>query len=288
MIDLDTISREIKEDIDSAIVEKAKASQRESRRLPASMIGHECKAHLWFMFRWAKLGNNFDARLLRLFDRGHLEEVRINEWLRMSGWIVQEYDPVESLKNGKPTQWGFSAINGHFGGYSDGKGTHPKYPQLGEVLLEDKTHGTKPFGEVLRKGVVLSMPKHSAQMNVYGKAFELNYGLYFPVNKNDDDIKPEVIKLDRNEADFLFEKAESIINSQYRPERVSPDETYFTCKYCQFAAICHRGDSMAVSCRSCANATPVADGQWYCGKWQGVLPEDFILKACGDWVELEH
>src|SRR5574344_1784540 len=44
--------------------------------LGASSIGEDCVRKLWYKFRFAKKEKIDDARLIRLFNRGHLEEAR--------------------------------------------------------------------------------------------------------------------------------------------------------------------------------------------------------------------
>ncbi|HEX8349957.1 MAG TPA: hypothetical protein VF598_08335, partial [Hymenobacter sp.] len=43
--------------------------------LGASVIGRECGRQIWYGWRWARKPK-FQARMLRLFNRGHLEEAR--------------------------------------------------------------------------------------------------------------------------------------------------------------------------------------------------------------------
>lgn len=59
--------------------------------LGASLIGHECKRYLWYTFRWVK-AETFDARMNRLFRRGHREEAQFIDMLRGSGFKVQDVD----------------------------------------------------------------------------------------------------------------------------------------------------------------------------------------------------
>lgn len=58
--------------------------------LGGSMIGRKCERQLWYNFRWAA-SSNFDGRMLRLFNRGHLEEHRFIQYLRLAGATVNEY-----------------------------------------------------------------------------------------------------------------------------------------------------------------------------------------------------
>jgi len=281
LLDLPTIAGEIKEAIE---IETAKAPEGDGPRtyLGASTIGHECKAALWFSFRWITPPEALSGRMRRLFERGHLEELRINKWLEMTGWNVQALDP----NTGK--QWRFLAVDGHFGGSCDKQMTNPRWSELGNVLGEDKTHGSKSFIEVLNKGVQLSKPMHVAQMNCYGAYFKNDYGLYFPVNKNDDDIKPELLEVDVNEARKLTMKAEEVISAIERPRRCSETPTYFTCRYCSHAAACHNKEPALKSCRACRFGVPAANSTWTCGHWGGTIPEDFMPVGCDAFQQVSY
>lgn len=284
MIDLQLLSEQIKEELDRGIVDaEAKGNPTPRYHLGASVIGHECSAYLWFSFRWARIGNNSDARKLRLFNRGHLEEARFVGWLRQAGWDVEEQDTT----TGK--QWRMSAVMGHYGGSCDGFAMHPSYPELGKILLEFKTKGTgKGFNELKDKGVQLADGRHYRQMCQYGAAFNIEYALYQSINKNDDDLHLEIVKLDHSLAADDIKKAEYIIKSQTRPQRVSENETYFRCKFCEYADNCHRSVALDRNCRSCRNATPVEGGEWKCNLWANIIPRDFLIQGCPSWQELEH
>lgn len=72
--------------------------------LGASLIGEDCLMKLWLIFRWCAK-ENFDGRMLRLFQRGHREEQVFIEYLRGIGCKVIEYDyeadPLYLLDNGE-------------------------------------------------------------------------------------------------------------------------------------------------------------------------------------------
>lgn len=282
-LDLPTLSAEIKQDIEDATSERRPGDDGRRTYLGASVIGHECKAALWFGFRWVTPVEEFSGRQLRLFERGHLEEIRINGWMRKAGWKVYDTNP-ETNK-----QWQFSAVDGHFGGSCDKLLEHPeKYPYLGRILGEDKTHSTKNFMSLINKGMQLAMPKHASQMHIYGTYFQVPYGLYFPVNKNDDDIRPELMTIDANEARKLVMKAEEIISSKVRPGRVSETPTYFACRYCTHVGACHSGHGALKSCRSCAFATPAPGGTWTCDNYNMTIPEDFMKLGCDLWKQVTY
>ena len=58
--------------------------------LGGSMIGEKCERKLVYSFRWAKQPVHA-GRLLRLFNRGHLEEFRFVSYLRRIGAEIREY-----------------------------------------------------------------------------------------------------------------------------------------------------------------------------------------------------
>lgn len=124
----------------------------------ASAVGEECARARWYDFRWASK-ITFEARMLRLFDRGHKEEQRVLGWLGLVGaeiratsqklmyhdgsdsYVLMDWDEfgpegpdalddvtelpwhVERARQRgyELEQWGFQAHAGHFRGHSDGK-----------------------------------------------------------------------------------------------------------------------------------------------------------------------
>src|SRR5574340_720247 len=100
--------------------------------LGASLIGNTCARQIWYGFRWVK-APRFDGRMIRLFNRGHLEEARFIALLLMIRCEVYQQDA-----NGK--QFRISHADGHVGGSGDG--VVVGLPELGKIpaLCEFKTH----------------------------------------------------------------------------------------------------------------------------------------------------
>lgn len=123
----------------------------------ASAIGKDCNRERWYDFRWAST-KRFEGRMLRLFDRGHREETRFLDWLRLvnvevrafagmlwyhpesdsyatSAWDLPQDDPLPTQcidvtdshvhraraegAGVKLKQWSFKAHGGHFSGHCD-------------------------------------------------------------------------------------------------------------------------------------------------------------------------
>jgi hypothetical protein len=247
--------------------------------LGASIIGHDCKAYAWNTFRWLKF-EDFNGRMLRLFNRGHEEERRFIRWLVGIGFQVYDVEPT----TGK--QYRIKGCNGHFGGSLDSIMYAPPHYNINEPLAwlgEFKTHNDASFKKLKKDGVAKSKPQHYRQMCSYGRAYGFKYALYCAVNKNDDDLYFEILVLDYRQADDLFRKAENIITSETQPPKIAQTETFFTCKTCDFKGICHRRELPTKNCRSCRNAVAVEDGKWYCRLFNDIIPIDFIPQGCDNW-----
>lgn len=249
-----------------AIFAQQEAGQDNGYRahLGASIIGTSCDRSLWYTFRWATSAR-FTGRLLRLFERGQMEEARIVKALRAIGATVFPVDPDTG------NQWEFRDETGHFGGSMDAVAIGlPEAPKTW-ALVEMKTHSDKSFRDLVAKGVQESKPLHWAQMTVYGYLGDLDRALYLAVNKNNDDLYAEWIHLDRAEGARLVAKAQRIINAPTPPTRAYQSETFFECRFCNHSAACW-GDSLPERhCRSCLASTPVAGGQWHCARFDKLL-----------------
>ena len=61
-------------------------------RLGSSFIGNECLRSIWLSWR-AYAKTDFDGRMLRLFETGHLQEERIVADLNRAGFKVRAVNP---------------------------------------------------------------------------------------------------------------------------------------------------------------------------------------------------
>lgn len=318
------IAAQILADIDAYCVKAYDDGHR--KHLGASLIGHDCARHLYYVFRWAKK-EAFSGRMQRLFNRGHREEARFVEWLRGVGfevWDVQpailHYHPesnsyfyaetfnpgdglVEDVTGDKNhvaaamqlgihppnNQFRVKAVRGHYGGSLDGINKPPARYRIGEPMLcEFKTSGTgASFTKLKEQGVALAKPRHFAQMSTYGKFYGFRFALYMCINKNDDDLHIEIVELDWRLAEDLVRKAEDIITARVPPAKLAENEAFFECKYCAFVGICHRGEAPERSCRSCQHSEAIEGGEWYCHVHNGVIPSDFITKTCDGYTAIK-
>jgi hypothetical protein len=243
------------EAIDLAIKDQAEDGFRP--HLGASQIGRSCDRALWYSFRWCTRPNH-DARLLRVFARGHREEENLSNLLRRAGVTVMQTDP----NTGKQFTFG----NGHFGGSMDGACVNlPDAPKTWHVL-EFKTSSAKMFNILEAKGVKEAKPEHWAQMQCYMAWSGMERALYMTVCKDDDRLHMERIDADPQAARLLFERAQRIIDAPTPPEGISTDPSWYECKWCEHADLCHRSMAPVPTCRSCSHSTPEPGGTWTCAR----------------------
>lgn len=225
--------------------------------LGASSIGKNCAREIWYSFRWATLTKHND-RLLRLFNRGHLEEARFIALLLCIGAQVFQQD-----EEGK--QFKISDAGGHFGGSGDGIAINIPELQLNQAALaEFKTSADKPFKKLVKEGVYKSKFIHYVQMQVYMRKMGIPVALYMCVNKNDDDLYAELIYLDTNLADEYINRGIQLVFTETAPSRISENAGWFECKWCDHKEVCHNGKKPHANCRTCNWSAPHADGNWYC------------------------
>lgn len=261
--------------------------------LGASVLGGECARAIWLGFRWASKAK-FDGRILRLFNRGHLEEGRVIAALLMVGAQVYQQD-----ENGK--QFRISWAGGHAGGSGDGVALGiPDLVHDMPCLLEFKTHGEKSFielsgklaewrkyvegkGPFTGKGLKAVKPEHYIQMQVYMKKMGIAVGLYVAVCKNTDDLYMELVALDSELAEQFMYRGEQIVFANRAPAKINESAGFFKCVFCNERPVCQLGVDPAVNCRTCQFSEPLADGSWLCNKHSMALPKEKQLVGCPDW-----
>lgn len=248
--------------------------------LGASLIGRPCGRSIWYSFRWA-VKAHFEGRMLRLFNRGHLEEARFIALLLAMGVQVYQQD-----EHGR--QYRISYFGGHFGGSGDGVVIGVPDVQQGQPLLgEFKTHNDKSFSKLAGKnwreyeeGVLGLGPKvaftgegvrsakfeHWIQCQSYMRKMGLAAALYLAVNKDNDHIYAEIVPLDSSIADDMVQRARTIIIADAAPAMINKSPGWHDCKYCDHYGVCKKGEQPERNCRTCQWSKPQIDGP-FAGKW---------------------
>lgn len=280
-----------KHSILNLIDEKLEANQEDGRRghLGGSLIGTKCLRALYFTHRWY-VTEKHDGKLLRLFNRGHLEEFRFVEWLRLIGISITDADPISG------GQIRISDCRGHFGGSLDGEMTNvPNIEEFGltldsTVLAEFKTHGLKSFTELVKRGVKIAKPEHFAQCQVYMHKRGIKLALYMGINKNTDEIHCEWIHYDSLQGAGLIAKAFDIVfwpRDGSLPPRITNNPSWYECRFCKAKKVCHYGAVPAKSCRSCESSFPVEEGEWYCNEYNVDIPLEQQRLGCDKYKAYE-
>lgn len=246
----------------------------------ASGIGKDCARAIWYGFRWFTKPH-FEGRILRLFNRGHLEEARFIALLLSVDVKVFQQD-----ENGK--QFRISDAGGHFGGSGDGVAVGlPDIPPGMPCLLEFKTHGEKSFIKVAKEGVKSAKFEHYVQMNTYMRKMNLSVALYGAVNKNTDELYLEIVPIDTLVGDQFIDRGRQLVFMPQPPKKINESPGWFECKYCDHKPVCHLGKAPERNCRTCWYSKPMEDGKWYCGlagAAQEPLSEDAQLAGCGSYL----
>ncbi len=248
------MAKELLRDIDRGIVEEAKGYAR--AYLGMSGIGDPCPRKTWLQWRWAKT-EIFSARLLRLFDRGNLEEERFVGWLRLAGVVVHEKDPDTG------EQFAFTAQHGHVRGHCDGI----VVVEGKQHVVEMKTHNNKSFIGLQRsQSVKVSKHIHYCQMQRYMHASGIKNALYLAVSKDNDSLYAEFIKYDVDTVQELLERETELLSTTSPPKPFVDDPGYWLCGFCIFKGTCFYQEPLDKNCRTCKHSEPAEEGTWKCLK----------------------
>lgn len=241
--------------------------------LGISLLGHSCDRHLWLNFRWAVIQKH-SGRLLRLFRRGQLEEDQVIKDLRAAGISI----------NSRQTNVDFGS---HISGSADGVITSGVPGAEGAYhVLEIKTHSRKSFNELVKKGVAVAKPVHYIQMQGYMLGLKIKKALYYSICKDDDRIYTETINFVHSDAQKAIDRGQKIALSEYMPEPISGDPSWYECKMCPAHKFCHETKmTEEVNCRTCAHSTPTEDSQWLCARNENEpIPVDWQHQGCDQHV----
>lgn len=259
--------------------------------LGASMIGQECGRAIWYGWRWATK-KKFDGRILRLFNRGHLEEARFIALFLTIGCEVYQQD-----ENGH--QFRISHAEGHYGGSGDG--VILKLPDTPDqpALAEFKTHGESSFTKLAGKpadwrkhledpgrnpftgeGVRSAKFEHYVQMQQYMRKMGLAVAIYGAVNKNTDDLYLEIVVLDTAIADQFLDRGEKLVWMPDAPARLNESPGFYLCRWCDHRPVCHLGAPPDRNCRTCPHSAPAPNKEWRCNLLNVVLDKDLMQKGC--------
>lgn len=261
-----------------AAIQKEKVDQNlYLGRLGSSFIGEECVRKIWLDWRgFAR--EQFEGRMLRLFETGHLQEARIVEDLRRAGFAVWD-------KRDDGRQYEYTDSTGHFITKVDG--VIKDVPESDKPhVLEVKTHNKNSFSTLVKKGVQEAKPLHYAQVQISMALGGFTRALYVAVCKDDEQFYVERIKEDKNEQSKLKSRIIKLTEARLRPAGISDDGSSFGCKFCSMKQVCIKETEPLRHCRTCAMCTPGSEGKWVCELNKDTLSIDRQRLGCGHYEEL--
>lgn len=208
--------------------------------LGASIIGEPCSRKLWLQFHKYVEPEQFDSRMLRLFYRGQREEGFMEMYLRETGFTIVE-DCFSQAR------W----KDGFFSGAGDGVVEKDGM----RYVCEYKTASDAAFKQLKRGQLETIKPLHFAQMQINGSKLGCEYAIYLCVNKNNDELFCDIIKIDPVKVAEIKEKAEYITMADKPPDRIATKPTAFACKFCPAKDVCWGFEPPRVNCRNCTSST---------------------------------
>lgn len=232
--------------IDAALTYE-RAGQERRTYLGASRLGVACDRALQYEFAGspADPDREFDGRVLRIFEVGHVLEDLAIRWLRLSG-----FDLYTRTRSGG--QFGFSVCNGLIQGHVDGI-VMAAPANLGwsfPMLWECKTMNAQNWRDCVKRGVSVAKPVYAAQMAIYQAYMEStvegisrNPALFTAINKDTQELWFELVPFDAVLAQRASDRAVKIITATEHGEllpRSFSDSTHIECKFCSWQDRCWR------------------------------------------------
>lgn len=222
--------------IDAAITaERQRTPPRDY--LGTSRIGEPCSRRLVYEFTGAPPdeGKDFDGRVLRNFEAGHVFEALSIRWLRSAGFDLR----TERRDGG---QFGFSVAGGKFRGHIDG--VIVGGPDIGvawPALWEHKAINAKSWNDLMKRGLKDSKPIYYAQVQIYMAYLEVPVTLFTALNKDTQELFHEIVPFDAAHAQVLSDKAVAILRaaeSHQLPPRIAGAADFYLCQFCPFSKCC--------------------------------------------------
>ena len=238
-----SLSGQISALIDSGL-QQARAGQTKRLYLGASRLGVACERALQFEYAQAPVdhGRDFQGRILRIFERGHLSEASMVTWLRGAGFDLRTH---KALPDGSFEQYGFSVAEGRLQGHVDGVFVAGPDGFAYPALWETKNLNAKSWRDLQKNGLAISKPVYAAQVAVYQAYLDLHEhpAIFTAVNADTMEIYAELIPFDAALAQRMSDRAVRVITATEAQEqlpRAYLDPTHFECKFCAYAERCWR------------------------------------------------
>jgi hypothetical protein len=247
----------------------------------AGNIGLECPKRQWLTFINAYT-ETISNKTLRIFARGLREESYFVKILQDIG--VEVIYPDESNKDDFKVDYLNGLVRGKIDAIAlSGVKESPDKPHI----LEFKTMNNSSFNDLQKNGLEKFKAQHYYQIQFYMLSKNIDRGLYLAINKDNDELYVERVKLERNKLKEVMRKVSAIVlNKNNMPPAISEEKSFFKCKMCPAQKVCHGDEMPGINCRTCVFSKTSEDGQFYCNYWLKVaeakkpITIDFQKKGC--------
>ncbi len=224
-----------------------RAGQERRTYLGASRLGVACDRALQYEFAGAPVDpdRDFDGRVLRIFEVGHVLEDLAIRWLRLAG-----FDLHTRTRSG--SQFGFSVCDGLIQGHVDGivMGAPADLGFSFPMLWETKSMNAQNWRDCVKRGVSVAKPVYAAQMAIYQAYMEStvdgisrNPALFTAINKDTQELWFELVPFDAVLAQRASDRAVKIITATGHGEllpRSFSDPAHHECRFCAWQERCWR------------------------------------------------
>ena len=268
--------------IDEAIQAKADAEKPRGHMGMSGIAGDPRTT--WLQFRWS-LPDDITPRTRRIFAMGDTIEDIVVRLLKAAGFTVHADDGT--------SQFGFTALGGHYAGSMDGAIVGLPQSKAWHVL-EVKSVNGKRFRKLVEDGVEKWSPVYFGQMQCYGFHSGMTRALFAAYNKDTSELYFERVKIDPMYGAAMLERARDLITGPI-PASSYPDRTWYEIakfKSEEYQAV-YWGDHLPPNpnCRNCrfsiADARDEVDGAaWGCLKKQKELSLEDQVAGCEshNWI----
>ncbi len=237
-----TLSHRLNKILDDGIIKENK-KQKERNYLGGSRLGHPCDRKLQYEYTKIKKDYDFNGKILRIFDVGHVFEEMALKWLRISGFSILN-------ENSAGDQFGFSIIDDKIRGHVDGIITDAPN-ELGfnfPMLWECKSMNDKNWNALNKRGLLDTKPIYAVQIAIYQKymndffdGINKNPALFMAINKNTSEPYFELVYPDDDLVAIHLKRALIIFNNteyELLSNRMTDDPNYWECRYCEYRDRC--------------------------------------------------
>lgn len=235
--------------IDAALTARNRA-ERPRTYVSSSGLGRDCLRQIQYDFLAVPKdeGQEFEPRILRIFEAGHRAEDIVAGWFRIAGFDLRTERP-----DGR--QFGFEAMAGRLKGHIDGCFVSGPVAMVYPALWENKALGASSWKDVVKRGVSIARPVYGAQIALYQAYMDLpNPALFTALNRDTMELHAELVPFDARLAQEMSDRAVTVVQASAASEwlpRMATEPSAVVCRGgmaggkwhapCAWAERCWRG-----------------------------------------------